>query len=394
MNPDAHAGISPTHPRNDIGWRHSERVKLLLAALNGLYQAGTGGTGSKLLSIHRRPIVGATKGVNDHRKSISAAHSSNLVGVMDPLSDILSGVRILDALFTRLEFRAPWGITAPGGPGVKFVLVVRGSATLAYDSQPAPIELHSGDVCIMIDDAPHRLYEHAASPSITCAELEKLRIGNLIEYGGSGAVTSIISGIFTLESLQGGPLLNVLPKILHLKFDQHRSLAFQSVLELLAVETGGPGLGYDAVVSRLFELLFVHAIRAYSLQPDGPKEGWLAAIADRNLAQVLAAMHAEPSRDWTVETLASAAGMSRSAFAARFRAVVGQPPLDYLTQWRVYCAIRLMHKQNLSLDEVSQRIGYDSTSAFNRMFKRKTGLTPGMFRKTMAQPQPPQVVKS
>lgn len=331
------------------------------------------------MEIHSRD----SKNTYELRPSIFIAYSSIFTGAMDPLSDILSGMRIRHALFTRLEASAPWGFASSGEPGVKFVLVVRGSAILTSASHPEPIALRGGDVFIMMDDESYRLYDHEGSLMIDCVEVEKRRVGNRIEVGGGGAVTSFVSGTFEMDSLEARPLLNALPALLHLKLDQNRSLAFQSVLELLAVETEGPSLGSEAVVSRLFELLFVHAIRAYSSQPGGPTHGWLAAIADRNLARVIEAMHAAPSHDWTVETLAHTAGMSRSAFAVRFKTVVGQPPLDYLTRWRVYCATRLMQKPNVSLAEVSSRIGYESASAFNRVFKRETGLTPGAFRKAM-----------
>lgn len=175
--------------------------------------------------------------------------------------------------------------------------------------------------------------------------------------------------------------LRALPPLLHLKLNQHRSLAFQSVLEMLAVETESPGLGSEAVVNRLFELLFVHAIRAYSAQPGGPTRGWLCAIADRQLAQALEAMHGDPAQSWTVESLARTAGMSRSGFAARFKAVVGQSPLDYLTQWRMYCASRLLQQGNVALAEVARQVGYESAAAFNRVFRRETAMTPGAFRK-------------
>ena len=304
---------------------------------------------------------------------------------MDPLSDILAGMRIRKALFTRLDASAPWGFASAGDPVVKFVLVVRGSAILTTASRPEPIALRGGDVFIMVDDEPYRLYDHENSLMIDCVEVEKLRVGNRIAVGGGGAVTTFISGSFELDAKEAKPLLDALPRLLHLKLDQNRSLAFQSVLELLAVETEGPSLGSEAVVSRLFELLFVHAVRAYSSQPGAPTKGWMAAIADRQLARAVEAMHDEPASDWTVEALARVAGMSRSAFASRFRSVVGQTPLEYLTQWRMYTATSLVQQRDMPLAEVSRYVGYESVAAFNRVFKRVTGSTPGAFRKATTQ---------
>ena len=300
---------------------------------------------------------------------------------MDPLTDILAGLRIRTANFTRLDASAPWGIDSSGERGVNFVLLVRGSAILTTPDSPHPIALRSGDVFLKLDGTPYSLYDHEDSSLIDCVDVEKQRVGNHIRIGGGGALTTFVSGSFELDALEARPLLRALPSLLHLKLDQHRSLAFQSVLEMLALETESPGLGSEAVISRLFELLFVHAIRAYSTQPGGPSRGWLGAIADRQLARALEAMHGAPAEGWTVESLARTAGMSRSGFAARFKAVVGQPPLDYLTQWRMYCATRLLQRGNVALSEVSRQVGYESVAAFNRVFRREIAMTPGAFRR-------------
>jgi AraC-like DNA-binding protein len=303
---------------------------------------------------------------------------------MDPLTDILTGLSIRTASYTRLDATAPWGLHSPGERGINFVLVLRGSAILTVDGRE-PIALRGGDLFIMLDDTPYRLVDHEDSAMIACVDVEKLRVNNRIGIGGGGALTTFVGGAFEIDALAAQPLLKALPALLYLQLDMHRSLAFQSVLEMLALETESPGLGSAAVISRLFELLLVHAIRAYTQLSCGPKtQGWLAALADRHLALALQAMHAAPAQDWTVETLARAAGMSRSSFAARFKAVVGQTPLDYLTQWRMYHAARLLRQDHLALSEVAREVGYESVAAFNRVFRRETAMTPGAFRKAGA----------
>ena len=303
------------------------------------------------------------------------------LGPMDPLTDILAGLHIRSARFTRMDASAPWGVSSPSESGVNFVLLVRGSAILTTPEGQQQIALRGGDVFIKLDHTPYRLYDNENSTLIDCVEVERQRVGHYIEIGGGGAVSTFVSGAFELDALEARPLLQTLPPLLYLKLDQHRSVAFQSVLEMLAMETESPGLGSEAVVTRLFELLFVHAIRAYSMQPGGPTRGWLSAIADRQLARALEAMHGAPAQDWTVESLARTAGMSRSGFAARFKAVIGQSPLDYLTQWRMYRASRLLRQGNVPLTEVASQVGYESVSAFNRVFRRETSMTPGAFRK-------------
>ncbi|MET3855342.1 AraC family transcriptional regulator [Rhizobium sp. OAE497] len=303
---------------------------------------------------------------------------------MDPLSDIFSSLRIRKAKFTTLDATAPWGVVSNGDPSIKFVLVVRGSGVLTTRENPEPVALRAGDVFIMFGDEPYRVFDHERSRIEDCVDVEALREGNRIQFGGGGSTTTFISGFFDVDSLDARPLLNVLPKLLHLKSEQNRSRAFEAVLELLAAEAETPGLGSEAVVRRLFELLFVHAIRAYSQQFGTTKTGWLAAVADKNLAQAMEAMHANPQTPWTVDRLAQKAGMSRSAFAARFKHVVGQAPLAYLTEWRIYQAARLIEANAGKISVIGRRVGYQSEAAFTKAFRKLLGHAPGEYRKSLA----------
>ncbi|RVH94103.1 AraC family transcriptional regulator [Sinorhizobium medicae] len=301
---------------------------------------------------------------------------------MDPLTDIFSSMRMRKAKFTTLDATAPWGVASDGDPAIKFVLVVRGSAVLTTRENPHPVSLRAGDVFIIFGNEPYRVIDHKGSLAVDCLDVETLRVGNRIQFGGGGATTTFISGFFEVDRLDARPLLNVLPKLLHVKSEQYRSRAFQSVLELLAAEADAPGLGSDAVVRRLFELLFIHAIRAQ--QGSTPKRGWLAAVSDRNLALAIEAMHAEPQIAWTVDELAKKAGMSRSAFAARFKDVVGQTPLAYLTEWRIYQAARLIERNADRLSVVARSIGYQSEAAFTKAFRKVMGTVPSEYRKRVS----------
>ena len=300
---------------------------------------------------------------------------------MDPLSEIFNSMQIRSALYVRLEATTPWGLKSIGGPEIKFVLVVRGSAILTTKAQVIPINLSGGDLLISLDDSAYSICDNLDSPITDCCEVEKIRVGNLIEFGGGGAQTTIICGYFGVDSLDAKPLLAVLPKILHLRLDQNRSNVFQSVMELLATEIAEPGLASEALISRLYELLFVHAIRAYTSGCTGSKGGWLAAMAHKQIGEAIKAMHADLNHNWTVESLAEKAGMSRSAFAAKFKLIVGRSPLEYLTQWRMHKAGILIRKESTSLSEISYAVGYKSESAFNRVFKKEMGIPPGEFRK-------------
>jgi AraC-like DNA-binding protein len=303
---------------------------------------------------------------------------------LDPLSDIFSSLRIRKAKFTTLDATAPWGVVSNGDPSIKFVLVVRGSGVLTTRENPEPVALRAGDVFIMFGDEPYRVFDHERSRIEDCVDVEALREGNRIQFGGGGSTTTFISGFFDVDSLDARPLLSVLPKLLHLKSEQNRSRAFEAVLELLAAEAESPGLGSEAVVRRLFELLFVHAIRAYSNQLGTARTGWLAAVADKNLSLAIEAMHDVPQIPWTVERLAQKAGMSRSAFAARFKDVVGQAPLAYLTEWRIYQAARLIEANASTISVIGRRVGYQSEAAFTKAFRKVLGHAPSEYRKSLA----------
>ena len=303
---------------------------------------------------------------------------------MDPLTEICASMRVQTALFTRIDASAPWGWASSGEAAVKFVLVVRGTGVLVLPTQPAPIALRGGDVFIMLDDTPYKMFDQNSSETVDCVEVENRRVGNHIKVGGDGALTTFVSGIFEISSVDAKPLFAVLPSFLLLKAEDGRTRAFEAVLELLAGETAQPGLGSGAMTSSLFELLFVNAVRAYANQPGVPKGDWLAAISDRLLAAPVQAMHEDLARDWTLESLAKLAGMSRSAFALRFRSTTGQTPLAYLARWRMHKASVLIRSKKLSLSEVATHVGYQSEAAFNRMFKREIGVTPGLLRRSFS----------
>ncbi len=284
---------------------------------------------------------------------------------------------------TRLEAAAPWGWRSSGtDPNrVTFVLVLRGSGILTTKRQEKPVHLAGGDVFITLDGDPYTLVDHLESKVVDCSVVEGNRVGNVIKFGGTGAPTTFISGSFVVDELQAKPILSVLPCFLHLRLEQSRSHAFQSILELLAVEVEQPGLASDATIVRLYELLFVHAVRAYASTRTIPEGGWLAAISDKHLGEAAKAMHANLEHGWSLEKLAERAGMSRSAFASKFKSTVGQSPLEYLTHWRMHRAMLLIRTGGNSLSEVAQAVGYASESAFNRVFKRYAGSTPAAFRR-------------
>jgi AraC-like DNA-binding protein len=206
----------------------------------------------------------------------------------------------------------------------------------------------------------------------------------VIHYGGGGAPTTFVSGSFRMSAFDAPLISTILPRYLHLRLEQNRSHAFQSVLDLLAAETAQPGIASARLISCLYESLFVYAIRAYADNSAAPLKGWLGAMSDMHLSKAIGAMHSRIDMSWSVKSLAREARMSRSAFALKFKTVLGQTPLEYLTRWRMYRAGAMIRSNNMSFLEVASAIGYGSESSFSRVFKREMGAAPREYRRNCA----------
>jgi AraC-like DNA-binding protein len=306
---------------------------------------------------------------------------------MDPLSEVFGSLGIQEAIYKRLEATAPWGAHYSGdiGPRIRFMLVVRGSALLRFKNQRRTISLSGGDLFIfVVSDEPFTLMDHPRSAVVDSSELRKLEVDGVIHYGGGGSLTTLVSGSFGMSRF-GAPLISsMLPRFLHLRLEQNRSHAFQSVLDLLAAETAQPAIASSCLINCFYQSLFVYAIRAYASSPAAPPKGWLAAMLDKQLRKAIEAMHADIDKNWSVESLAWEARMSRSAFALKFKAVLGQTPLEYLTQWRMYKAGAMIRSKNTSFSEVASAVGYGSESSFSRVFKREMGEAPREYRRKCA----------
>src|SRR6202048_453056 len=225
----------------------------------------------------------------------------------DPLSEIFGSMRIQEAVYKRLEATAPWGVRYSGdlGPRIRFMLVVRGSALLRFKNSHRTFSLSGGDLFIFIlSDEPFTLLDHPRSAVVDSSEVLKLEVNSVIHYGGGGPLTTLVAGSFGMSTF-GAPLISaILPRYLHLRLEQNRSHAFQSVLDLLAAETAQPGIASSCLIGCLYESLFVYAIRAYVSSSTAPPKGWLAAMSDKHLSKAIEAMHLDLDRRWSVASLA------------------------------------------------------------------------------------------
>jgi AraC-like DNA-binding protein len=226
------------------------------------------------------------------------------------------------------------------------------------------------------------LRDDPGSPTRRCDELLQDRGSDqVIRHGGGGAPTTIIGGLFVFDRPGQPALLDLLPDLIHITVEQSKMPDLEATLRLLASETELPSLGSRLVVNRVADILFVQTIRAYLDLANGSNDGWLGAVKDTQIAQALRLMHERAERPWTIESLATEVSMSRSAFASRFKALIGEAPLEYLTRCRMQKAAQLLRENHMKIMEVAEKIGYESEGAFNKAFKRHLGTTPGRFRK-------------
>ncbi len=303
---------------------------------------------------------------------------------MDPLSDILALLKPASYGFRGLDAGGDWAIAYAAAEGVKCFAIQSGACWIAVDDIAEPTRLVAGDFILLPGKSAFRLYSAADAPEIDAYQFfPTIPAGETAVLNGGG-VCSGVGGFFDFEGLHAELLLGELPPIVHIRADATR-MALGWLIERLMGELRQPQPGGALIAGHLAQTLLVEALRLHLVEGAAHSTGWLFALADRQMHAVIAAMHAEPGRRWTLHDLARIAGMSRSSFAVRFKETVGEPVMDYLTRWRmVVAADRLAHRGE-SIAVVAPTVGYESESAFGAAFKRVIGHSPRQFAKAMAE---------
>ena len=315
---------------------------------------------------------------------------------MDAITDIFNTLHVSAVVHSRLEATAPWalmreaeieGKVTTSGKRVSpsklasFCMVLRGNCWLSVQGIPDPIPLTGGDCFLLAPRTSFILRDNPRTRPKTFCEVRHTAVHNVIQYGGGGAPTTIISGLLSFDAVTLKPLAQLLPSLILIKADQARTLALHNTLQLLATEMAEPTPGSEVVANRLAEVLFIQTLRTHIASgAEIGKQGWLRAIFDPQIGNALRSVHENVNNPWTVESLAAAAGMSRSAFALRFKQLLGQTPLEYVTEWRMQKAFELLHKNDRKLVEIARSVGYESDAAFSKAFKRFVGHTPREYR--------------
>ncbi|MGW4895795.1 AraC family transcriptional regulator [Kitasatospora sp. NPDC004240] len=307
---------------------------------------------------------------------------------MDILTEALSSMRTGLPTSVRTEGRAPWGLRLPPVAGAGFHVVLSGSCWLIPLDGPAPVaesfRLATGDVIFLRDGRGHILADDPATPAEPERASQYRPVGPIgtVEVGGDGPRTSLLCGNYHLDQGRPHPLVRQLPAVIHLPTGDGRHPELSAAVRLLGAELENPRLGSTGIVPALIDSLILYILRAwFDDQPPAAAAGWAAALGDAAVAPALTAIHEAPSTAWTVESLATRAGLSRAAFARRFTSLVGEPPMAYLSRWRLTTAARLLRESEDPLTTVAARTGYSSEYSFAKAFKREFGQAPGGYRR-------------
>jgi len=314
---------------------------------------------------------------------------------MDVLSEVLQVIKLQGAIFVNAEFSSPWSFRSPPSPSImprlapgagKLVLyhLLTEGRGYAWVNETQPVPLEAGDVVIFPHGDSHVMGNgRHTEPVDNGKQLEAILAHQLrlIKSGGGGDITRFVCGYLAFESQLSGILLSCLPPILkiNLRTDVRGQWLENSILFAVS-EASGANPGGDAVLARLSEVLFVETLRRYINHLPQGHTGWLAGVRHPEVGRALALMHREPANEWTIADLAKEVGTSRSVLAERFRHYLGEPPMTYLTRWRLLLGARLLTSGNASVAEIAADVGYESEPAFNRAFKREFGLPPARFR--------------
>ncbi len=315
---------------------------------------------------------------------------------MDAFSQILSGVKLNGAVFFTAEFSAPWGFStseptvmaakiAPGAEHlVLYHLVVEGGAVIELtDGQRT--ELGPGDVVIFPHGDPHHMSSGngATRPFPNYGINAKIKSRDLspLHAGGGGEVSRFVCGYMTCDPYLCRPILSGLPAVLKVNIRTDRSGHWleNSILHLVEEAASGR-IGSEAMLAKLSEALFVDTLRRYVAGLPEQQTGWLTGVRDPIVGRSLGLLHSRVAHPWTIADLADQVGISRSALVDRFTRYLSEPPMTYLTRWRLQLAARSLERTSRGVADIAADVGYESEAAFNRAFKREFGQPPGRYR--------------
>jgi len=299
---------------------------------------------------------------------------------MDPLSDVIALLRPSAALSKPISGKGRWGVEYAAHDAPGFSIILAGEAWLTLNGQE-PLQLGRGDF-LLLPTTP--AFSLSSEKGMSCASVapraEAVRHG---EQEGEPDFVAL-GGSFTFERVNAPLMLSLLPRQIYIPASQGRATRFGRLIELLAEECATDYPGKELIIQRMLEALLVEALRWHSIDGQGVITGLLNGMKDPSLARAIQAIHSDVRANWTVAGLASIAGMSRSAFSARFGETIGCAPIEYLARWRMALAKDALASGAKTLDRIAVEIGYESASAFSTAFRKRLGCPPGQFARMSA----------
>jgi AraC-like DNA-binding protein len=303
----------------------------------------------------------------------------------DPLGEVLHFLRMSGAFYCRSELSAPWGLTLPPMPGYMWFHAPTAGQVVLESGDTDEQLLRPGDFALVPHGEGHVLRSDARALAPGILELEREQVSDryeILRHGGGGTPTTLICGAVRFDHPAARNLVEVLPAAIHLEAASSAQPDWmQATLRLIAVEARERRPGGEAVITRLADILVVEAIRSWLESDPAAQTGWLGALQDQQVGRAIALIHREPARAWTVASLAGELSMSRSAFAARFTELVGEPVMHYVARWRMQVALGSLRDEGATVGELAHQLGYRSEAAFARAFKRVIGVPPGAVRR-------------
>ena len=304
---------------------------------------------------------------------------------VDPLSEALQMLRMSGTFYSRSDLSAPWGVTLPEMKGsLMFHFVTSGSCQLEIKGEK-PCVLRPGDLMLVPHGEGHLLSSGRTQMKMKLFDLPREMVSDryeILRYAGGGAATSLICAVVRFDHPAAQHLVKHLPRLIHIEAASSPHLDWiNSMLRFMAAEVGELRPGGEAVITRLADILVIQTLRAWIARNPAGQAGWFSALQHPQIGRALAHVHRDPARAWTLELLAAEAGMSRSAFAARFTELVGESTMQYVARWRMHLAFTWLKEGDTPVANLADQLGYESEAAFSRAFKRLMGASPGSVRR-------------
>lgn len=299
---------------------------------------------------------------------------------MDPLSDVIALLRPSAALSKPISGKGRWGVEYAAHDAPGFSIILAGEAWLTLNGQE-PMQLGRGDFLLLPTTPPFSL---SSEKGMSCAPVAPRN--EAVRHGEQEGEPDFVAmgGSFTFERVNAPLLLSLLPRQIYIPASEGRATRFGRLIELLAEECATDYPGKELIIQRMLEVLLVEALRWQSIEGQGVTAGLLNGMKDPSLTRAIQAIHSDVRASWTVAGLASIAGMSRSAFSARFGETIGCAPIEYLARWRMAIAKDALVSGVKTLDRIAADIGYESASAFSTAFRKRLGCPPGQFARMSA----------